>query len=122
MKKLLVLVVSLLAGAVLFAESYSVKSVTGKATYAESEKGKQKPVTVGMTLSDDTVLTISMNSKVVITQEDGSDITLRTPTKATVSELIDAKIGIAGGAKKGKGTATASSRASDVMAEGSLDD
>ncbi len=105
----------------LFAENYEVKSVTGKASFSDSEKGKLKPITVGMTLTDETIVNLATNSKIVISA-DGKDITLRTPKKATVAELISAKQGIAGTAKKGKGTSTASSRASDVMAEGELDD
>ena len=122
MKKTLIAMVCLLAGAMLFADDYQVKSVTGKATYAESEKGKAKPIKEGMTLSDETIVSLATNSKIVLVSADGKDITLRTPNKATVSELISAKLGISGMAKKGKGTATAASRASDVMAEGELDD
>ena len=121
MKKTILAALCLLASIALFAESYEVKSITGKVAYAESEKGKMKPVTVGMTLTDETILNLATNSKIVISA-DGKEITLRTPKKATVSDLILAKQGIAGTAKKGKGSATASSRASDVMAEGELDD
>ena len=102
------------------AKDYEVKSVSGKVTYEDGKK--TNPVKAGMTVSDETVVTLGTNSKLVITA-DGKDITLRTPKKATVSELVETKLGMSGSsAKKGKGTATASSRASDVMAEGELDD
>ena len=43
--------------------------------------------------------------------------------QSAVAEQIEAKLGMSGSvSKKGKGTATAASRASDVMAEGELDD
>ncbi len=103
------------------AKDYEVKSVSGKVTYSEAGKSKSSPVKTGITVTDETVITLGTNSKLVLSA-DGKDITLRTPKKATVAELIAAKQGISGTAKKGKGTATASSRASDVMAEGELDD
>ena len=104
------------------AKDYEVKSVSGKVTYSESEKGKANPVKTGMTVNDETIVTLGTNSKLVLTA-DGKDITLRTPKKGTVAEQIEAKLGMSGSvSKKGKGTATAASRASDVMAEGELDD
>ena len=124
MKKTLFLACTMLAFASFLASAvdYEVKAVSGKVTYSESEKGKALPVKTGMTVTDETIVTLGTNSKLVLTS-DGKDITLRTPKKATVAELIDTKLGMSGStAKKGKGTATASSRASDVMAEGELDD
>ena len=122
MKKSIFIAGALLALTAFFASAkdYEVKSVSGKVTYEDGKK--TNPVKAGMTVSDETVVTLGTNSKLVITA-DGKDITLRTPKKATVSELIETKLGMSGSsAKKGKGTATASSRASDVMAEGGLDD
>lgn len=121
MKKLFIVLAALFITTSVFATEYIVLGVTGKVTFSDSAKGKAKTVTNGQVLSDDTILTIAANSKIVLSFND-SEITLRTPTKATVAELISAKMGIAGNAKKGKGTATAASRASDVMAEGELDD
>ncbi|MBQ9206339.1 MAG: hypothetical protein IJ158_06445 [Treponema sp.] len=122
MKKSVFVAGALLAFAAFFASAkdYEVKSVSGKVTY--EQKGKNVALKAGATVSDETVVTLGTNSKLVLTS-DGKDITLRTPKKASVSELIETKQGISGSvAKKGKGTATASSRASDVMAEGELDD
>ena len=122
MKKLLVMAAALFAATMLFAEEYEVKAVTGKVTCAESVKGKQQNVVPGMKVTDDTLITLSPNSKLVI-EIDGKEVSLRTPQKGTIAEYIAAKNEIAGtSAKKGKGTATAASRASDVMAEGELDD
>ncbi|MBB5226115.1 hypothetical protein DYE50_10410 [Treponema ruminis] len=124
MKKSMVLAGALLAFAAFFASAkdYEVKSFSGKVTYSESENGKAIPVKAGMTVSDETIVSLGTNSKLVLTA-DGKDITLRTPKKGTVAEQINAKLGMSGSvSKKGKGTATAASRASDVMAEGELDD
>ena len=125
MKKLFVLFTLLLvlSTCAAFAKDYEVKGVTGKVTFSETEKGKQKALASGMKVSDETFVTLGTNSKLVLADEEGKEITLRTPKTATVSELIDIKLGISGSAaKKGKGEATASSRASDVMADGELDD
>ena len=124
MKKSLIIAGALFAVAAFFASAkdYEVKSVSGKVTFSESEKGKTNPLKAGMTVNDETIVTLGTNSKLVLTSE-GKDITLRTPKKGTVAEQINTKLGMTGSvAKKGKGTATASSRASDVMAEGELDD
>lgn len=124
MKKSMVIVGALFAFAAVFASAkdYEVKAVSGKVTYSESEKGKANPVKEGMIVNDETIVTLGTNSKLVLTA-DGKDITLRTPKKGTIAEQIDTKLGMSGSvSKKGKGTATASSRASDVMAEGELDD
>ena len=110
----------LLTALSVYAKDYAVKSVSGKVTFLEN--GKSSPVKSGMTVTDETVVTLGTNSKLVLSA-DGKDITLRTPKKAKISELIETKLGMSGStAKKGKGTATASSRASDVMAEGELED
>ena len=121
MKKILVVLAGLFLAASFFAEDYEVKSVSGKVTL-EASKGKNEDVKPGMTLTDESVITLGANSKLVISA-DGKDITLRTPKKETLSEFINARNQINGSsAKKGKGTATAASRASDVMAEGELDE
>lgn len=109
-----------LSGFVVSATEYEVQSVSGKVTFV-GEKGKNSPLKAGMTVSDETIVTLGTNSKLVIVS-DGKSITLRAPKKGTIAEQIDTKLGMAGASKKGKGTATASSRASDVMAEGELDD
>ncbi|MBO4403815.1 MAG: hypothetical protein J5780_00570 [Treponema sp.] len=121
MKKVFIILAGLFMSMALFAEDYEVKSVTGKVTL-EASKGKAETVAPGMILNDESVITLGANSKLVISV-DGKDITLRTPKKETLAEFIEARNQINGSsAKKGKGTATAASRASDVMAEGELDD
>ena len=121
MKKVLFVLAGLFLAAALFAEDYEVKSVTGRVTL-EASKGKSENVAPGMIISDESVITLGANSKLVITVV-GKDITLRTPKKETLAEFINARNQINGSSvKKGKGTATAASRASDVMAEGELDD
>ena len=122
MKKSLLIAGAMLVFSVFFASAteYEVQSVSGKVTYI-GDKGKTSAVKAGMTVTDETIITLGTNSKLVISA-DGKSITLRAPKKGTVAEQIDTKLGMSGASKKGKGTATASSRASDVMAEGELDD
>ena len=122
MKKLLIIASLLLASAFVFAESYEVKDVAGKVSCAKSAKEKSAPLKKGMTVTDETYITLGENSKLILVI-DGKDVTLRIPKKATVAEMIAAKEDASSPiAKKGKGTATAASRASDVMAEGELDE
>lgn len=122
MKKSLLLAITLFAGALLFADNYEVKTVVGKVSSVE-EKDKKVPLTPGMTVSDATIVNIGINSKLVLLTAEGKSVTLRTPVKASVADMIESKNGLNGSlAKKGKGTATAASRASDVMAEGELDE
>ena len=122
MKKSLLIAGALPVLSVFFASAteYEVQGVSGKVTYV-GEKGKKAALKVGMTVTDETIVTLGTNSKLVISA-DGKSITLRAPKKGTIAEQINTKLEIAGASKKGKGTATASSRASDVMAEGELDD
>ena len=61
MKKNLIFAVLLLGAAMLFAENYVVKSVSGKVTY-ESALGKWSEVKAGQKVSDSTVLNTSVNS------------------------------------------------------------
>ena len=122
MKKLFILFLGFLMGSLLFAASYEVKVVAGKVTYAESAKSKAKPVTVGMIVQDETFITLGENSKIVL-NVNNKNVTLRIPKKATVAEMIATRNEVASPlAKKGKGTATAASRASEVMTAKVLDE
>ena len=118
------------------AGSYKVVSVTGKVTY-EAAPGTWKNVSVGQELSASTVLNTSLNSDVVIAKEDGSEITIKAMQKGSIDSLVgvaSAKgIKKSGGLKKtsdvaddkastSKGTATASSRASEAKADLDWDD
>ncbi|MCR5187335.1 MAG: hypothetical protein K6C97_00260 [Treponema sp.] len=129
-KSLLVMVLGLIMSASIFAaatDTYKVKKVTGKVTY-EATPGNWKNVSVGQELSASTVLNTSLNSSVVIALDD-DDITIKAMQKGTVDSLVSASSGVAKkGIKKGlktksvgdevtgssKGTATASSRASEA--------
>ena len=115
------------------AGSYKVISVTGKVTF-EAAPETWKNVAVGQELSASTVLNTSLNSSVVIAKEDGSEITIKAMQKGTIDSLV----GVASSkGKKGviktssvaddvevtsKGTATASSRASDAKEDLDWDD
>lgn len=117
------------------AGSYKVVSVTGKVTY-EAAPGTWKNVSVGQELSASTVLNTSLNSDVVIAKEDGSEITIKAMQKGSVDSLVGVAstkgIKKSGGIKKSsvgadvegssKGTATASSRASEAKADLDWDD
>ena len=135
-KSILLVVFALFASLSVFAAgSFKVVSVTGKVTY-ESAPGTWKSVSVGQELSASTVLNTSLNSSVVIAQEDGNELTIKAMQKGTVDSLLGdtASKGIkkSGGIKKSvvgadvegssKGTATASSRASEAKSDLDWDD
>ena len=117
------------------AGAYKVLSVEGTVTY-EAAPGTWENVTVGQELSASTVLNTSLNSSVVIAQDGGSEITIKAMKKGTVDSLIGVAsskgIKKTGGVKRssvgddsdsaGKGTATASSRASEAKSDLSWDD
>ena len=116
------------------AGSYKVVSVTGKVTF-EAAPETWKNVAVGQELSASTVLNTSLNSSVVIALDDGKEITIKAMQKGTIDSLV----GVASnkGLKSSKlktttiaddvegttkGTATASSRASDAKEDLDWDD
>ncbi|MBR1536503.1 MAG: hypothetical protein IJ630_06165 [Treponema sp.] len=131
MKKIISILLMTIFGAFLAfaAESYTVKSVTGKVQY-ESAPGSWKNIEVGQKLSASTVINTSPNSILVLTGEAG-DVSVKAMQKGTVQNLTtnNGK----GGLKKGaglnkntvagaastntKGVATASSRASEAKAD-----
>lgn len=131
-KSLLLIVMSIFLAASVFAasDSYVVKSVTGKVTY-EATPGNWKAVSEGQELSAATVINTSLNSTLVVIV-DGKEVTIKAMSKGTISSFVGngvAKGGLkkAGGLKAAnigdevegntKGTATASSRASEAKAD-----
>ncbi|MBR1537404.1 MAG: hypothetical protein IJ630_10760 [Treponema sp.] len=129
MKKILTTVlISIFTSLAVFGADYSVKAVTGKVQY-EASAGNWKNVSVGQILSDSTLINTSLNSSLVITGSAG-DVTIKAMQKGSVKDLSSApaKVGglkktlnrnsIAGNASAAsKGTATASSRASEAKAD-----
>ena len=126
MKKICSIAVMLFTACLVFAaESFTVKSVKGKVTY-EASAGKFKEVSKGQTLSLSTVINTGVNSMLTLTGDDGKDYTVKAMSKGSVEKLTSANV--AGGFKKnpvagninsiaaagstGKGTGTASERAS----------
>ena len=117
------------------AGSYKVLSVTGKVTF-EAAPETWKNVAVGQELSASTVLNTSLNSSVVIALDDGKEITIKAMQKGTVDSLVglasNKGLKKSGGIKsssldddiegRSKGTATASSRASDAKEDLDWDD
>lgn len=137
MKKsvLFILLAFLMSVSVFAAESFKVVSITGKVTY-EATPGTWKNVELGQELSASTVLNTSLNSSLVVAQADGNEVTIKAMQKGTVDSLLglasNKGIKKSGGIKKssvgddvessGKGTATASSRASEAKADLDWDD
>ena len=116
------------------AGSYKVVSVTGKVTF-EAAPETWKNVAVGQELSASTVLNTSLNSSVVIALDDGNEITIKAMQKGTVDSLVGvaSNKGLKSSKLKSstiadevegttKGTATASSRASDAKEDLDWDD
>ena len=117
------------------AGSYKVVSVTGKVTF-EAAPETWKNVAVGQELSASTVLNTSLNSSVVIALDDGKEITIKAMQKGTIDSLVGVAsnkgLKKSGGIKsssldddiegRSKGTATASSRASDAKEDLDWDD
>ena len=116
------------------AGSYKVVSVTGKVTF-EAAPETWKNVAVGQELSASTVLNTSLNSSVVIALDDGKEITIKAMQKGTVDSLVGvaSNKGLKSSKLKSssiadevegttKGTATASSRASDAKEDLDWDD
>ena len=99
MKKFAILITMLLTGAFLFAETYEVKSVSGKVTY-ESAPGKWTSVKKGQKISESTVLNTSVNSKVVLVLEDKSEVTIKPMQKDTAAVLVKAHTSVAKGLRK----------------------
>ena len=135
-KSILLVVLAFFMSVSMFAAgSYKVISVTGKVTF-EAAPETWKNVTVGQELSASTVLNTSLNSSVVIALDDGKEITIKAMQKGTVDSLVGVAsnegLKKSGGIKsssldddiegRSKGTATASSRASDAKEDLDWDD
>ena len=133
MKKVITFLSILMAlSCVVFAEkkaSYTVSSLTGKVTY-EVSNGEWSDVKAGMTLDIDANVNVGLNSTLVV-EKDGAKFTIKPMKKGKLSELAAANL--KGGVKVGskitqsdiadastrttKGSATASSRASEAKAD-----
>lgn len=132
MKKIFVFFTVLLAlCGFTFAEkngAYTVKTVTGIVTY-ELSNGDWANVESGMTLKADANINVGLNSNLVV-ELDGETFTIKPMKKGLLSSLASAnksgvKVGskvkksdvAAGSNKSTKGTATASSRASEAKSD-----
>ena len=134
-KTISMVVLALFMSVSMFAAGYKVVSVTGKVTY-EAAPETWKNVSVGQELSASTVLNTSLNSSVVIVQDDGNEVTIKAMQKGSVDSLIGVSsnkgLKRTGGVKRtsigddvegtSKGTATASSRASEAKSDLDWDD
>lgn len=134
-KSISLVAIAFLMSVSMFAAGYKVVSVTGKVTY-EAAPETWKNVSVGQELSASTVLNTSLNSSVVIAQDDGNEVTIKAMQKGSVDSLIGVSsnkgLKRTGGVKRtsigddvegtSKGTATASSRASEAKSDLDWDD
>ena len=134
-KSIVLVVIAFFMSVSMFAAgSYKVVSVTGKVTF-EAAPETWKNVAVGQELSASTVLNTSLNSSVVIALDDGKEITIKAMQKGTVDSLVGvaSNKGLKSSKLKSstiadevegttKGTATASSRASDAKEDLDWDD
>ena len=130
-KKLVFAVVFAIVSAFVFAEGYTVASVTGKVQY-ESAPGTWKDITKGDVLQASTVINTGLNSKLVLSIDDDT-LTIKPMQKGTIEKLLQTSGVVKNGAKgklnvaksagvednvvKSKGISTASSRASDAQAD-----
>lgn len=133
-KALSIVVLSLFISVAMFAAGFKVTSVTGNVTY-EAAPGEWKNVSVGQELSASTVINTSLNSNVVLLV-DNKSVTIKAMSKGSIDSLVSsAANGVAkkkaGGVKKSniadvegssKGTATASSRASEAKEDVAWDE
>lgn len=130
MKKNVFMIVMLVAGVFAFAESWTVKEVTGNVTCVDS-KGKTVDIKTGMSIDSDVSVSTGLNSTLVV-NHDGKDFSIKPMKKGKISELCvsgKSKNGVKIGSKvtKGdiaqaagkssKGAATASSRASEAKSD-----
>ncbi len=126
-KSILTFVVAAFASLALFAENYTVKSVTGKVQYQTG--GAMKAVKIGQILPDTATVSTSLNSALVLVSTDNRTVTIKAMKKNTISKLVAegsrggtlkkgsgvSKSNVAGASSGGdKGVATASSRASEA--------
>lgn len=122
-------------GFMAFAEkkaSYKVTSVSGTVTY-EAANGNWNEVKAGMDLEADANINVGLNSSLVV-ELDGASFTIKPMKKGLLADLAAAKSGVKVGSKikksdiaddtkkSTKGTATASSRASEAKSDLDWDD
>ena len=137
MKKLICVLFAAVLGicAVFAADSYSVKSVTGKVTY-EAAPGEWKNVTAGQKLSSSAVINTSLDAVLVLSGDTG-DVTIKAMQKGTIQSLTASAAGgkslkknkglkknsIAGAStSNSKGVSTASTRSTNLKEDQPWDD
>ncbi len=126
-KTILSALVAVVASFALFAaDTYTVKSVTGKVQYEDN--GSWKTVTKGMELSSEANVSVGVGATLVVTKAgETKNVRIKANSKGTIDKFASASGGgikVGGAAEKNttasaknagsKGVATASSRAADV--------
>lgn len=87
MKKLITTIFALFAATMLFAApTFTVKQIQGTATY-ESAPNKKTALKVGQELSATTYVEVSMSSQLIVTDENGKDITIPAMKRGKIDEL-----------------------------------
>lgn len=109
MKKFLAVIFLALSAAFVFAEKYSVKSVSGTVTY-EAAPGRWESVKTGQKLNDSTMINTSVGARLVLVSDSGQEFTIKAMQKDNLSKLIKASISSANSGVKKNGTSTVISR------------
>lgn len=128
MKKILLNSLVFFSAGFIFAESFVVKSVIGKAE-VKTGSDKWNELSEGKSLSSSNVIKTNLNTILLLADENGKEIKIKPNQTGSVEVLVQAattpsagikkaKITVSSVAeastKKSKGTATASSRASEA--------
>lgn len=86
MKRLFLTVFVLFCTIGLFAEKYTVKETNGNVTYKTLDKYNK--VVPGMELDDETYVNVSVQAHLIVVNSAGKEITIKSASKGTVSELV----------------------------------
>lgn len=110
MKKnfLIALLVSLMGGAI-FAEDFVVTKIVGNVNY-EVSSGVWKTISIGDTITDQTVVDVGINSLLSLADTEGTDFTVRAMKKGRLETLL----------AKGTGLKKASTAAASSVRSGGL--
>ncbi len=115
MKKLLIAAASLFSVTFIHAESYTVKSVTG---LANIQTGSENWVELseGKTVTSENIISTSLNSILVLSDENGKDIKIKANQNGSVDILVNAASTPAAGIKRAKITTANSKNAKGTVA------
>lgn len=123
MKKKIILAFLILFAGLLFAKDFTIVGVTGKVLY-ESSPNTWIEVSKGDILDSSSIISVGLNSKAVVKDEEGKTYSIKPMQKGRIENLISSvakgKLNVTKGevanyvTVKSKGISTASSRASEA--------